>query len=134
MIAWPPRRAIANACSIVGLRPMTSNATSTPRPPVSSMHLGDGVAVARVDEVGRAELLGQVELRVEPVDRDDPLRALLLRALDRVEADAAAADDRDGVALADVGGVDRGTEAGEHTAADERRARRSGRRRRPSPR
>ena len=40
------------------------------------------------------------ELRVEHVDGDDPLRALALRALDHVEADATAADDRDGVALA----------------------------------
>ena len=46
MMAWPPRRVIASACSIGGPRPMTSNATSAPRPPVSSMHLGDRVAVA----------------------------------------------------------------------------------------
>ena len=100
---------------------MTSNATSAPRPSLSSMTCGDRVAVAGVHEVGRAELLGPGELAVDHVDGDDPLGARVLRALDHVEADATAADDRDGVALADARGVDRGTEAGEHAAADERR-------------
>ena len=87
------------------------------------LHLRHGVAVARVHEIGRAELLRHVELRVEAVDRDDALGALPLRALDRVQADTTATDDGDGVALRDVGGVRGRAEAGEHAAADERRAR-----------
>ena len=48
-----------------------------------------------------------------------------LGALDDVEPDAAAADDGDGVALVDVGRVERGADAGEHAAADAARRRRT---------
>ena len=81
--------------------------------------MATGVALVGLHEVGGAELLGHLELRLEHVDGDDLLGPGDLGALDHVEADAAAADDGDGVALADVGGVERRAHAGEHAAADE---------------
>ena len=133
-IASPPLRVMLIVCSIVGPRPITSKATSAPRPfGVRPDDVGDRVALVGLHEVGGAELLGHLELRLEHVDGDDLLGAGDLGALDHVEADAAAADDRDRVALADVGGVEGGTDAGEHAAADERGDSGGRRRRRSSP-
>ena len=118
-IASPPLRVMLMVCSMVGPRPITSKATSAPRPPREADHVGDRVALVGLHEVGGAELLGHLELRLEHVDGDDLLGAGDLGALDHVEADAAAADHGDRVALADAGGVERGADAGEHAAADE---------------
>ena len=79
---------------------MTSKATSAPRCSVMLHHLRDGVALAGVDRGGGAELLGHLELGLVHVDGDDLAGAGDAGALDHVEADAAAADDGDGVALA----------------------------------
>ena len=100
MIACPPRRAIASACCTVCLEPDHLERDVDAATAGELLHLRDRVAVLRVHEVGGAELLGELELRVELIDRDDALGALPLRALDHVEADTAATDDRDGVARA----------------------------------
>ena len=60
------------------------------------LHLRDRVALAGVDEVGGAVLLGALALHLDRVDRDDPRRARDARALDDGLADTAATDDGDG--------------------------------------
>src|SRR5690606_20587588 len=72
------------------------------------------------DGVGGADLLGQFVLGLERVDGEDGAGSGDARALDHGEADAAAADDGDGGAGADLGGVDGGADAGGDAAADER--------------
>src|SRR5690606_27945369 len=74
----------------------------------------------RGDGVGGADLLGQFVLGLERVDGEDGAGPGDARALDHGEADAAAADDGDGGAGADLGGVDGGADAGGDAAADER--------------
>ena len=63
--------------------------------------LDDGehrIGRGRVDDVGGAERLRELELRRDTVDRDDATGADDGGALDHVQADAAAADDGDGLA------------------------------------
>ena len=76
------------------------------------------VHLAGVDAVGGAETLGELELFVVEIHRDDRIRAAHLGTHDRGQTDAADAEDRHGVALLDVGGVQHGTGAGHHRAAD----------------
>lgn len=64
-------------------------------------------------------------LRV-PIDRDDLVGAGQAQAHDGGVTDAAAADDRDGVAAGDVAGVHRGTHAGHDAAAEQSDDRRIG--------
>ena len=101
-MAWPPRRVIVIVCSIVGARPMTSKATSAPRWPVSSITWATASPSLAFTVSVAPNFLAISSLSVDHVDGDDPLGAGVLGALDHVEADAAAADDGDGVALADV--------------------------------
>ena len=62
---------------------------------------------------------GPLELPVVDVDGDDRAGPGQRRAGDRGHADPAAADHRDGLAAADVAGVDRRAEAGHHAAAEQ---------------
>ena len=57
-------------------------------------HLLHHVAVPGIDDVGGAELGGELQLRRIGVDRDDAAGAGDRRAVDRRHADAAAADHR----------------------------------------
>jgi hypothetical protein len=70
--------------------------------------------------VGGAEPPGGVVLGLHRVDRDDRRGAGQARALDRRDADPAAADHHDGVARTDLRGVDHSADAGHHPAADQR--------------
>ena len=70
-------------------------------------HLLHHVAIAGIDDVGGAELGGQLQLHRIGVDRDDAAGAGDRRAVDRGHADAAAADHRHGLAGADLGRVHR---------------------------
>ncbi|MNF46167.1 hypothetical protein D3C84_273220 [compost metagenome] len=93
-------------------------------------HLLGGITVAAVDHIGGAELPGQLQLRVEHVDGDDPPCSGQRRAVDRGQADTAATDHGHGLARPHLGGVehragaggDRATEQGgavqRHVAAD----------------
>ena len=103
---------------------MTSKLTSAPRPSVSprtARTVSPSTVANDVDGVGGAELPRELELRGLHVDGDDLARARDAGALDHVQADATAPDDRDGVARCDVGGVQRGTDAGEHPASEQGR-------------
>src|SRR5581483_6705306 len=82
-------------------------------------HGRHGIRLRGVDRRCGAELLRHLQLGLVHVDGDDLARALDAGALDHVEADAAAPDDGDGVALLDVGRVHGRTRAGEHAAPDE---------------
>src|SRR5262249_42208016 len=85
-------------------------------------HLLGGVVAggaAYVEDVGCAERLGPLELLVDDVDGDDAGGAGDTRSLDDVDADAAAAEDGDGLAGLDARGVDGGADAGHDAAADE---------------
>lgn len=68
-----------------------------------------------------AHRLRGLQLAVVDVDRDDLRRARQACAHDGRVADAAAADDRDRVAAADLAGVDRGADARHDAAAEEAR-------------
>src|SRR5262249_2737828 len=72
-----------------------------------------------VDQVGGTELLRQLELRLREVDADDARRPAQRGALDAVQADAAAAEDRDRLAGLHLGGVDHRPDAGHHPTADQ---------------
>ena len=65
------------------------------------LHLRDRIAVTRVDDVRRAELLRQLELLADHVDGDDAAGAGDRRALDAVEPDAAYAEARTALAQID---------------------------------
>ena len=58
------------------------------------LHLLDRVAVANIDDVGGAELGGELQLHRIVVDGDDAAGADDRRPIDRRHADAAAADQR----------------------------------------
>ncbi len=79
----------------------------------------DDVEFAGVDGVGGAELAGPVQFGVVGVDGDDLLGAHQRGPGDRGVADAAAADDGDGVVTADRAGVDRRAQPGHHSAAQQ---------------
>ena len=72
------------------------------------------------DGVGGAEGQRLLLLVRHRVDGDDRARVLVARALDRVDADAADADDHHDVADLHVGGVDRRAPARRDAAADQR--------------
>src|SRR5690606_463233 len=78
-----------------------------------------GVGLPGVDGVRGAHGTGGLQLTVVDVDGDDLRGARQPGTRDRRVADAAAADDGDGVAAADLAGVDRGTDAGHHPAAQQ---------------
>src|SRR6266536_1132978 len=84
-------------------------------------HIGDGGLrlFGRGERVGRAELHRLLALVLQRVDGDDVLRAGVAGALHRVDADAADAVDRHGVAGSDVRGVHGGAPPGRHAAADQ---------------
>ena len=67
-----------------------------PAPPVRSRTASTGSVGRRVHRVGRAEVPRPLELLRRDVHGDDALRPRDLRAGDHRQADAAAADDRDG--------------------------------------
>ena len=79
----------------------------------------DGVLLLGVDGVGGAELAGPFEFSVVDVDGDDRRRPGEAGTGDGGVADPAAADDGDGVAAADLAGVDRGAETGHDSAAEQ---------------
>ena len=85
--------------------------------------LADAAAVASSIAgrgVGGAEDLRLLALELHRVDGDDVAGAGHRRALDGVHADAADADDDDGLAGLHLGGVDGRAPAGGDAAADER--------------
>jgi hypothetical protein len=57
----------------------------------------DRIVGLAVHDVGRADPLGHLELRIEDVDSDDLAGAADARALHDRQADAAAAEHRDGL-------------------------------------
>ena len=72
-----------------------------------------------LDRVGRAELLGELELLGHDVDGDDRPGLLQDGAEQRREADAAEAEDGDALPGLDPGRVDRGADAGQDRAAEQ---------------
>src|SRR4029453_13182499 len=85
-------------------------------------HGFDRVVVLAIDQMGRADPLGHLELRIEDVDPDDLAGAADARALHDREADAAAAEHRDGLPGLESGRPERGADAREHAASHEGRA------------
>ena len=77
------------------------------------------VDLARVDEVGRAERLGHLELVRVEVDGEDAAGLGHHRALDARQADAAEAEHGDGGAGLDLGGVEHRADAGGDAAAEQ---------------
>ena len=71
----PARSRAKNACCITSGLPTASMHTSAPLPSVSARTASTGSLRAGVDGVGRAELLGPLELAVVEVDRDHRGRA-----------------------------------------------------------
>ncbi|MNM95684.1 hypothetical protein D3C81_1081390 [compost metagenome] len=85
-------------------------------------HGRDHVDVLRLDQVRGAELPRQFQLAVEHVDGDDPPGPGQRRAVDRRQADAAAADHGNRLAGRHLGGIDHRAGAGGDGAADQRGA------------
>ena len=80
---------------------------------------GDAVVAALLDDVGGAELAGELLAGFVAAHDDDPLGAELRGGEHPEEADGAVADDGDGLARADLGG-DGGEPAGaEHVGRGE---------------
>jgi hypothetical protein len=88
--------------------------------PGDPVHLGDRVAFRGVHHVRGPELQGPLELLLHHVHGDDPRRAHEARRLDRVEADAAAAEHGHAGPRGHLGLVDDRPGAGEDAAAHER--------------
>src|SRR5262249_4129038 len=78
------------------------------------------IVLRAVDDVGRADAPGHLELAVEDVDADDLPSAADTRALDDGKPDAAAAEHRDGLSALEPGAAQRRPDAGQDTAADQR--------------
>ena len=91
------------ACIIDSWVPTASMTECAPRPPVSSL-TGDALLAALLDDVGRAELAGELLPGLVAGHGDDPLRAQLLRGEDREQADRAVTDHGDGLAGPGLGG------------------------------
>src|SRR5699024_4661878 len=70
--------------------------------------------------MGGTELDGPPALELHTVDRDDPASPGNVRALARVDADAADADDHHGVALPGAADLGRRPPAGADSAAEQR--------------
>src|SRR3990167_9192209 len=100
----PPSRIISHACVKVWGSPRTSNATSTPRPPVSSRT--------------RAEPARGFQFVVAHIDRDDLRGAEGAGDLNDVDADPADRDDGDALAAAQFSAVPDGAVGGEDRAAE----------------
>src|SRR5262249_48369453 len=81
---------------------------------------GDRIRLARVDDVGSAELRGEVELPRRRVDRDDASRARDPAALDDRESDPAATDHDRRLARLNARAVEDRAKAGGDAAADQR--------------
>ncbi len=88
---------------------------------MSSLDLGDGIAVGGVDGVGGAELARPLELLGFEIDGDDLAGTGQMCALHGRDADAAAADHRHGRARFHLGALEDRADAGGDPAADERR-------------
>ena len=116
----PPSPMISSAWMNVSGRPSTSNATSTPRPSVSSRTRSVAFVVRRVDDVGRPDATGDLELVVAHVDRDDLRRAERARDLDDVQPDAAGRDHRHAFAATEIGAVADGAIRREHRTSENR--------------
>src|SRR5690348_11119264 len=84
-------------------------------------HVGDGRLglLGGGERVGGAEFHRLLALVLQRVDGDNVLRAGVAGTLDRVDADAADAEDRHRVAGSDVRGVHGRAPAGRHAAADQ---------------
>ena len=80
--------------------PTHSSAASTPMPPVSSSTAAVRLVAAGLDDVGGAELAGQLLPARMTAERDDALGAEPLRGQHGGQADGAVPDDRHRVALA----------------------------------
>ena len=80
----------------------------------------DGIFPGSVDDVGRPEFPGEIELGAHGVDGDDAPRARYRGAVDGGESDAAEADHRHRAADLDLGGVVHRADPGGHAATDER--------------
>ena len=79
-----------------------------------------GIAVFRVDQIGGAELGRQLQFDRVGVDSDDAAGACDRRAVDGGHADAAAANDDDGLAGPNLRGIDGGAKARDDAATDQR--------------
>ena len=88
------------AVFIDSLVPTHSSTASAPTPSVSSRTRRDGLVAAHLDDVGGAELAGDLLARRVARHGDDPLGAHPRGGEDAAQADGAVADDHDGVALA----------------------------------
>ena len=118
-VAVPPLRSMLNACCAVGRE--TDRLERVVDAAARELeHGADRVAGRRVDDVGGAERRAR--------SRFDAMRSIAMTrpgaddrgGLDRVQADAAAADHRDVVAGSDLRGVDHRADAGRDPATDER--------------
>ncbi len=83
------------------------------------VHGLDGVHLGRIDAVGGAEGLGELELGVIQINGDDGIGAGHLGANHGRQADASNPEDHDALARLHVGGVDHGAGAGHHRTADD---------------
>ena len=107
------------ACIIDSWVPTASMTECAPSPSVRSLICGDALVAALVDDVGGAELAGELLPVGVAAHGDDPLGAELLGGEDAEQADRAVADDGDGLARAGLGG-DGGEPAGaEHVGGGE---------------
>ena len=86
-------------------------------------HRGHQVRIACGHDVGGAHRAGDLQLRRDQVDRDDPPRPTQAGALDRAQPHAAAAEHDDAVAPPDRGGSPRCPHAGEDRATQQGRGR-----------
>ncbi len=84
-------------------------------------HACADISGCRVDEVGRAETFGRLELVIADIDRDDLRRAECFRNLNDVDADTAGGDYRDAFTAAQFGAMPDGAIRGEDGAAEYRR-------------
>ena len=80
---------------------------------------GDAVVAALFDDVGGAELAGQLLAGLVAAHDDDPLGAELAGGEHAEEADGAVTDDGDGLARADLGGDGTEPAGAEHVGGGE---------------
>ena len=92
------------ACIIDSWVPTASTTEWAPRPSVSSLILRDALIAAFGDDVGGAELAGQLLAGFVAAHRDDPLGAELPGGQYGEQSDRTVTDDRDSLAGAGFGG------------------------------
>src|SRR5262249_41955094 len=115
----PPGRTASTDARNAAALPAASITASAPRPAVSCLAAAATSSRFACTPRGATQALRWCGLRLGDVEGEDLRGGGGARALHRREADRAAADDHNGIGVADMGDIERRADTGHHAAADQ---------------